>query len=219
MLIAILTFNGFNEIDSLVALNILSRVRKNEWRAAIASPSPRVTSMNGVVVDSAISLEQARAADAIIVGSGIATRELVADRALMAAMPVDISKQLVGAQCSGALILAKLGLLRNIPACTDLATKPWVLEAGVEVLDQPFFARGNIATAGGCLSSQYLAGWIIARLAGIEATERALHYVAPVGEKDEYVSRAMDHILRYLSNDLGTSAKPEEMSRSVRPQA
>ena len=25
-----------------------------------------------------------------------------------------------------------------------------------ELDDQPFFARGNVATAGGCLSSQYL---------------------------------------------------------------
>src|SRR3546814_13872409 len=59
----------------------------------------------------------------------------------------------------------------------------WVIEAGVEVLDAPFVAHGNVATAGGCLASQYLAAWIIARLAGPQAAEEALHYVAPVGEK------------------------------------
>ena len=74
------------------------------------------------------------------------------------------------------------------------------------VLNQPFFAKGNIATAGGCLASQYLAGWIITRLAGVEAAERALQYVAPVGEKEEYVSRAMGHILRYVHNDVETPA-------------
>ena len=37
-------------------------------------------------------------------------------------------------------------------------------EAGVAVLNQPFVARGNVATAGGCLASQYLAAWVIARL-------------------------------------------------------
>jgi hypothetical protein len=31
MLIAILTFPGFNEIDSLVALNILGRVNRGSW--------------------------------------------------------------------------------------------------------------------------------------------------------------------------------------------
>lgn len=104
----------------------------------------------------------------------------------------------MGSQWSGALILAKLGLLGGVPACTDTITKPWVQEAGVEVLNQPFYARGNLATAGGCLSSQYLAGWVIARLAGIEAAEGALRYVAPVGEEDEYVSRAMRNITPFL---------------------
>ena len=198
MLIAILTFDGFNELDSLVALGILGRVRKTGWRVSIASPSPRVTSMNGVVLQGAISLEQARAADAIIVGSGVSTREIVADPALLAAIPLDPGKQLVGSQCSGALILAKRGLLQDIPACTDLITKPWVQEAGVAVLEQPFYAKGNVATAGGCLASQYLAGWIIARLEGVDAAESALHYVAPVGEKVPYVSRAMSHILQFL---------------------
>lgn len=60
-------------------------------------------------------------------------------------------------------------LLEDDPACTDLLTKPWVQEAGVEVLNQPFYADGNVATAGGCLSSQYLAAWVIARFGGIDS--------------------------------------------------
>jgi hypothetical protein len=78
-------------------------------------------------------------------------------------------------------------------------TKPWVQEAGIEVLNQPFFANGNVATTGGCLSAQYLAAWIIARTEGEEAARSALHYVAPVGEKDEYVTRAISNIAPYLS--------------------
>ncbi|MFE0878112.1 hypothetical protein ACFW4X_25175 [Streptomyces smyrnaeus] len=70
--------------------------------------------------------------------------------------------------------------------------------AGVEVLDQPFHAKDTIATAGGCLASHYLAAWIIARLAGHDAAEGALHYVAPVGEKGEYVERAWRNITPYL---------------------
>lgn len=74
--------------------------------------------------------------------------------------------------------------------------------AGVAVLDQPFFAQGNIATAGGCLASQYLAGWVIARLEGIEAARGAMHYVAPVGEKDEYIERMLRIITPYLSEQI-----------------
>jgi hypothetical protein len=107
-------------------------------------------------------------------------------------------------------VLAKLGLLGDVPACTDLITRPWVVAAGIEVLDQPFFAKDNVATAGGCLASHYLAAWFIARLEGNEAAESALHYVAPVGEKEEYVARAMRNVRPYLPQPLagqGTSGR------------
>lgn len=200
MQIAILTFDGFNELDSLIALGILNRIKTPGWRVSIASPSPRVRSMNGVVLEAQASLRDAADADAVIIGSGIKTREIVADSTLMQQLQLDTSRQLVGAQCSGALVLAKLGLLNGVPACTDLTTKPWVQEAGIAVLDQPFFAKGNVATAGGCLSSHYLAAWMIARLEGIAAAESAIHYVAPVGEKDEYVARAMRNIAPFLAS-------------------
>jgi transcriptional regulator GlxA family with amidase domain len=196
--IAILTFDGFNELDSLIALGILNRAAKDDWRVSIASPDAIITSMNGVVMHSSATLAEASVADAVIVGSGIRTREVVRNASIMDALQLDASRQLIGAQCSGALVLAKLGLLDNVPACTDLTTKPWVIEAGVDVLDQPFYASGNVATAGGCLASQYLAAWMIARLDGLDAAASAMHYVAPVGEKDEYVSRTLDNIRPFL---------------------
>lgn len=205
MHIAILTFEGFNELDSLIALGILSRIKKPDWRVSIASPSARVRSMNGVVLEAQSSLAEASEADAVIVGSGLLTRDVVADPSLMAQLKLDPSRQLLGAQCSGTLILAKLGLLDQVPACTDLITKPWVQEAGVEVLNQAFFAKGNVATAGGCLASQYLACWVIARLEGLEAAEGAMHYVAPVGEKDEYISRMKRNVTPYLAKTLITA--------------
>ena len=196
--IAILTFDGFNELDSIVALGILSRVRKTDWRVSLACPAPTVTSMNGVTVQAQATLADASAADAVIVGSGVKTRDIANDAALMGQLRLDPARQLIAAQCSGTLLLARLGLLGSLPACTDLTTKPWVQEAGVEVLNQPFVAHGNVATAGGCLASQYLAAWLLARLLGREAAAAALHYVAPVGEKDAYVSRAMAHVAPHL---------------------
>jgi len=97
-------------------------------------------------------------------------------------------------------LLAKLGLIGDLPACTDLTTKPWVVEAGVRVLDQPFYAQGNVGTAGGCLASQYLATWLIMHAGTREDAEAATHYVAPVGQKDEYVVRAIDTVIQFLPN-------------------
>jgi transcriptional regulator GlxA family with amidase domain len=206
--IAIVTFDGYNELDSLIALGILNRAAKHDWKVSIASPDATVTSMNGLVLHAQATLAAASGADAVIVGSGVRTREVVDDASIMEALQLDPSRQLIGAQCSGALVLAKLGLLDNVPACTDLTTKPWVLAAGVEVLDQPFYANGNVATAGGCLAAQYLAAWMIARLDGLDSAARAMHYVAPVGEKDDYVSRALDNIRPYLNAIAGSASLP-----------
>lgn len=85
----------------------------------------------------------------MLFGSGMKTRDIADDESVMGRLRLDPSRQLVGTQCSGPLMLAKLGLLSAAPTCTDLLTKPWVKEAGIEVLNQPFYADGSIATAGG----------------------------------------------------------------------
>lgn len=198
MQIAVLTFDGFNELDSFVAAAILNRLKSKGWEAHITSPSAEVTSMNGVKIHRQKPLEFTQEADAVIIGSGIKTREIAEDRDLLSKISLDPSSQLIGAQCSGTLLLAKLGLIGSLPACTDLTTKPWVIEAGVNVIDAPFVVHGNVATAGGCLASQYLATWIIARGASMKDAEEAMHYVAPVGEKLQYIDQARSVVAPFL---------------------
>jgi transcriptional regulator GlxA family with amidase domain len=135
MHIAILTFDGFNELDSLIALGVLRRVRRPGWRVTLAAPSASITSMNGVTLSAQSSLAEACAAEAVIVGSGIRTREIAADAALMASLRLDPSRQLIGAQCSGTFLLARLGLLgveralRNITPYLPAATAETVAAA------------------------------------------------------------------------------------------
>jgi transcriptional regulator GlxA family with amidase domain len=196
--IAIITFDGFNELDSFIALGLLNRLGARGWKAEIAGPGTHVTSMNGVTVQVQQPLEFANEADGVIFGSGIYTRAIAENSALLDRLQLDPVRQLIGAQCSGALLLARLGLLADMPACTDLTTKPWLVEAGVRVEDAPFHARGPIATAGGCLAAQYLAAWMMARGAGFEAASQALHYAAPVGEKDTYVARLLEVVRPFI---------------------
>jgi len=206
MQIAVLTFDGFNELDSFIAAAILNRLRGQGWAARITAPTEEVTSMNGVTVHRQKPLEFAAEADAVIIGSGIRTRDYASDPAFLARLELDPARQLIGAQCSGTLLLARLGLIGALPACTDLTTKPWVIEAGVDVIDAPFVAHGNVATAGGCLASHYLAAWMIARGASIAEAEAAIHYVAPVGEKALYVERALGVVSPFLDGATARAA-------------
>ena len=200
MHIAILTFQGFNELDSLVALGVLNRIKKPEWRVTLCCPEPTVTSMNGVVVHAQSRLEEAQSADAVIVGSGIKTREIVNDPAIMSALRLDPEAP-----------ADRRAVLRHADACEARHARRGarVHRPHDQALGRGGRRRGArinrsspLATSpppGGCLASQYLAAWIIARTEGLEAARSALHYVAPVGEKDEYVASAMKNIVPYLA--------------------
>lgn len=191
MQVAVVTFDGFNELDSFIASALINRCRKDGLEAFITTPTPVVTSMNGVEVTGQRPMEFLPEADVVLIGSGVKARDVVADDQLISRLRLDPSRQLVGAQCSGALVLARLGLLESMPACTDIKTRPFVEARGVTVLDTPFHSEGNIATAGGCLASQYLATWVITRTLGDDAARAVLDYVAPVGENQQTVERAL----------------------------
>ncbi len=76
MKIAILTFEGFNELDSFIAHGILNRMKVDGWSIQITSPTSSVTSMNGITIEAQQPLEFANQADVVLFGSGILTREI-----------------------------------------------------------------------------------------------------------------------------------------------
>lgn len=187
--VAIVTFDRFNELDSLIALHMFGRVREHGLRAEIVAPSAGVTSMYGVHLRDARPLEWAEHADVVLFGSGPGAREAIGDSALMARVRPDPSRQRIGSQCSGALVLHRLGLVGTGPVCTDNLTRQRFTELGVPVVDRPFLVRDGVAMAGGCFAAQYLASWVITQSLGRELARRAIEYVAPVGEAEEYVRR------------------------------
>lgn len=206
MKIAVVTFDGFNEIDSFVAAHILNRVDRTGWKAEITAPTEFVTSMNGVKVAAQQSLEFIVEADAVLFGSGRKTAQIIEDDVVMSRIKLDPRRQLIASQCSGALILARLGLLKDSPVCTDLGTKPIAEAAGIRVLPQSFYAQGKLASAGGCLSGQYLATWIMWKLIGKQAAINALSYVAPVGQEEEYIARAITVVSEFMADKQLTGA-------------
>ena len=198
MRVAIVAFDGFDEIDAFAALGLLNRLSAHGWKAEIASPAALVTSLNGVTVQAQQPLEYANAADAVLFGGGLYARAIAENSSVLDRLQPDPLRQSFGALCSGALLLARLGLLGDMPVCADAATRPWLVESGVRVLDEPFHARGPVASAGGCLASIYLAAWLMLRGAGPEPTRQALHQAAPAGEKDAWVRRTLDVVTPFV---------------------
>lgn len=199
MRVAILAFDGFDELDAFVCLGLLNRLSANGWKAELASPAAQVTSMSGVTAEAQQPLEFANEADAVIFGGGLYMRAVAQDSKLMDRLTLDPVKQLIGAQGSGVLALAQLGLLGDRPACTDASTKPWLIEAGVRVDEgAPFAAHGPIASAAGGLAGVYLATWMVAHHDGLDMARHMLRRAIPIGQSDDYASSVLSLVKPFV---------------------
>ncbi len=106
------------------------------------------------------------------------------DRAFLSAFNLDETKQLIGAIDSGALLLGALGLLKGRRATSypSAEIKKALENFGAEVVWKSFVQEERIATAAQCLAGQYLAGWVIEILVGVEQKDKALQSAAPLDE-------------------------------------
>jgi putative intracellular protease/amidase len=182
MKIAIVIFDKFTDIDLWLMWDLLNRVRVDDWEVRILGEKETHLSATNIEVKTHGRIEEAGEADAVLFVSGQGTRERIADENWLAKLKLNPEKQLIGSICSGSLILAKLGLLAGKTATTYPTAKTALENFGVEVIEKPFIAHDNIATAGGCLAQQYLIGWVIEKLVDKGWADLVVKAIQPVGE-------------------------------------
>jgi len=182
MKIAIIIFDKFTDVDLWLMWDLLNRVRVADWSVKILGERDAHVSATGISIATHGAIEEANEADAVLFVSGQGTRDRIADENWLAKFNLNSEKQFIGSICSGSLILAKLGLLQNKTATTYPTSKAVLESLGVEVVEKPFVANGNVATAGGCLAQQYLIGWMIENLADKSWRDLILKSIQPVGE-------------------------------------
>lgn len=179
--VAIVVFDDFTDIDVFLPWDLLTRVDSPGWRVRLLGQGEHATSKAGLTIPLHGRLQETAEADAVIVASGPGARLMYRQPQFMAALRLDSGRQLIGAMCSGALILAAKGLLAGKRATTYPTSKALLEELGVEVVERAFVEEGRVATAAGCLAAQELCGWIIEALAGPGERRRVLASVQPVG--------------------------------------
>ena len=180
--IAIVILDNFTDIDLWLMWDLLNRVRVDDWSVKIVGEKDLHLSVTGIETATHGRLDIAKEADAVLFVSGPGTRDRIVDESWLARFDLDPERQLIGSICSGSLILAKLGLLNGKTATTYPTSKPVLESLGVEVVEKPFVAHGNVATAGGCLAQQYLIGWVVEKLVDKDWSELILTAIQPVGE-------------------------------------
>lgn len=182
MKIAIVIFDKFTDIDLWLMWDLLNRVRIENWEVKIVGEKDVHLSATNIEIKTHGRIEEANDADAVLFVSGQGTRDRIADENWLAKFDLNAEKQFIGSICSGALILARLGLLEGKTATTYPTSKMLLESFGVEVVEKPFVAHGRIATAGGCLAQQYLIGWIVENLADKTWRDLIVQSNQPVGE-------------------------------------
>jgi len=182
MKIAIVIFDKFTDLDLFLMWDLLNRVRVEDWKVLILGEKAAHVSATGISVATHGQIEEANDADTVLFVSGQGTRAMMIDKNWLSRFHLNPEKQLIGSICSGALILAALGLLEGKTATTYPTSKSALESFGVETVEKPFVQNGNVATAGGCLAQQYLIGWVIENLADKNWRDLILKSIQPVGE-------------------------------------
>jgi transcriptional regulator GlxA family with amidase domain len=106
----------------------------------------------------------------------------IKDENYLKRLKLNSSEQLIGSMCSGALIIAALGLLDGKTATTYPTAKKELEKFNVNVVEESFVVEGNVATEAGCLAAQDLVGWFIERLISKKVRHAVLNSIQPVGQ-------------------------------------
>jgi transcriptional regulator GlxA family with amidase domain len=183
--VAIVAFDRFTDLDVFLPWDLMYRAKAAgaDIDIKILGKTDHVTAVSGLKVPTHGRLDETKDSDIVIFASGIGIPEVLADQSFLDALALDEQKQLIGSMCGGSLILAAKGILEG----KEATTYPTYFERlkmykGVQPVERGFVACGNVATAGGCLSAQFLCGWLLERIGGKELANAVLATILPVGE-------------------------------------
>jgi transcriptional regulator GlxA family with amidase domain len=177
--IGILLFDGFEELDAVGPWEVLA-----SWTAEYPEDGYRVTTMsvdgrpvtaaNGLTISPHVAVADSPILDVLLYPGGWGTRAQLADvhhldwvRAQRTTVP------LLTSVCTGSLVYAAAGLLRNRPATTHWSALDQLTELDPTIRVRPddrFVDDGDLITGAGVSAGIDLALHLVDRLAG---TERA----------------------------------------------
>jgi transcriptional regulator GlxA family with amidase domain len=201
--VEILIYEGFDELDAIGPFEVLAPLHP---KLVTLEPADTITASHGLEVTPQGALSP-RPDVLIVPGGGWAARnEQVGAYAeyLRGGIPTAIAAchergSIIASVCTGAMLLARAGILEGRPAVTHRVALEDLRAAGADVRpDARWVDDGDILTAGGVTSGIDLALHLLERFQGIEASEAA--------------ERLLEH--RRLDTALVGQAQPPGMGRS-----
>jgi len=174
----ILIYDGFDELDAIGPFEVLSPLAP---RLVTLEPAATVTASHGLEVTPHGTLSEAPGLLVVPGGGWVARNEQAGTYAeyLRGAIPAAIADRhgrgtVVASVCTGALLLARAGILEGRPAVTHHAALGDLRDHGVDVRPgERWIDAGDVLTAGGVTSGLDLALHLLERFRDAEVAGAA----------------------------------------------
>jgi len=190
MNIQIVLFNGFDELDAIAPHEVWNMARdlKTDLEVQLVTldGGKDVTASHGLRVQAQAQLGAKRPDIVVVPGGGWITRSAAgawaeAKRGALPAKLGELHREgvVMTSVCTGALLLAAAGLLKNRPATTNHGALDELAAAGAKVIRARVVDDGNVVTAGGITCGLDLTLWLVERFVSTEAAhalEGSLEY-------------------------------------------
>ena len=179
--IAFVAYPGFTALDMIGPYEVLRNLPNADVRFVWHESGP-ITADSGVLVIGAThSLAETPSPDVILVPGGPATPVHARDEKLLAWLrQAHQTASWTTSVCSGSVILAAAGLLKNRRATSHWIALPALKAFGViPVSDERIVHQGNIVTSAGVSAGLDLALWLAAEIGGegrAKAIQLAIEY-------------------------------------------
>ncbi len=173
MQMAILLYPGTTALDVVGPYEVLSRVPGVEFRFVGKETGPLLTDGGTLLLGVTHTVAETPAPDLVLVPGGPTTPTTMADQEILSWLrSVHQATMWTTSVCSGAVILAAAGILKNRPATTH-----WAAMGGLRLLgsvpqpNERIVQAGKIVTAAGVSAGIDLGLWLAGELGGRELAE------------------------------------------------
>jgi transcriptional regulator GlxA family with amidase domain len=190
MNVQIVLFNGFDELDAIAPHEIWNMARESkpdlDVQLVTLDGAKDITASNGLRVQAQGELGVKKPDLVVVPGGGWIGRSAAGawTEAKSGALPTKLAQlhrdgAVMASVCTGAMLLAAAGLLKNRPATTNHGALDDLAAAGAKVIRARVVDDGDVITAGGITCGLDLTLWLVERFISAEvahALEGSLEY-------------------------------------------
>lgn len=190
----ILLYDGMTALDAIGPYEVFSRVPAIQLELLGRTRRPITTDTGALTLDVSRSVDDAGGYDVILIpGGAYGTQQAAKDEKVLAWIKANAAQQsLVVSVCTGALILAKTGLLNGQRATTHWGSQATLTQAGITYAHERFIRLPKLVTAAGVSAGIDVALAVVGDLLG-SAVGAAVQHQLPYAPKPPFDSGALSN--------------------------